>query len=117
MKKNVIAFALLIGLSTAAFAQDLTAVKSGKATKTYGKLLWGLYKWGEQPDEVGSSDFHNVATDTTLYQMKSFLENGNEFYNVTIDTTQYEIKSILGGAIQWSVRKKKGTEKEVSTSN
>lgn len=85
---------LFLGMSVLAFGQEKPASDSTQ-TQVSGTLLWGLYTWG------------NWKKDRTNEEYKPKLES---FEYIPVDTTRYDVKSILGGAVQWTRRKKKSAD-------
>ena len=91
MNKIVISMMLIMSIS-AAYGQEQPAHDS-TSTKFNGSLLWGLYTWGNWKEEPEKKLIPEIS-----------IKHSAEWFPV--DTTQYELRSILGGAVQWTERKK-----------
>ncbi len=108
MKRNLVMSVLWCLLALGANSQE-NEKSSEKDTVSEskglsGKLLYGLYKWGEKSDSVSSFSFH-FETSSPIDEEEFLLENDS-----------LEIKSIFWGAIRWT-EKKENNESKTSNNN
>jgi len=92
MKKMIIVSAFLLAAFTASAQEKETTTQPPKKTKVESSYLWGLFK---------SKGYTQPQKDTVAVKKFQLMTD------IPVDTTKYEHKSILGGAIQWTTKKKK----------
>lgn len=110
MKKVFLLLFVLVGLSLGVQAQSnkhktepVTSQKA-KKYKNSGKLFWGLYRWGSEKNKKTRTKDFDFAFDTAGFKTA-------KRHQTKLDTAKYERRSILGGAIQWTRRKKQPKKK------
>jgi hypothetical protein len=89
MKKLLIITAVIL-ISLAANAQS-TVQNPPKKAKVKYSIFWGLFK------------SEGYKKDSKKYNLPEYKA---EFYDIITDTTKYEVKSFLWGAVKWTEKKK-----------